>query len=173
MAPTPNSLFKILVQTPLLATRLWLCLGALMWSILLMWPGELFIPSRTTYVLMAKVAPEHVWALAFFTQSVWAFYTLRTGTRNNVTLAMDALLGCVLWTSSTLLCFIAHWPSGYTTFFEQLDHYPPPAAMSGEVVLVIASWWHLVRHWAEEETLQDTMLDCDMRCKDENFQVKL
>lgn len=67
---------------------------------------------------MAEVAPEWVWGLAFLVQSVWAFYTLRTGTRNNVTLAMDALLGCLLWTSSTLLCFAAHWPLQYNTIFE-------------------------------------------------------
>lgn len=163
MPPTSNSLQKVLVDSPLLATRLWLSFGAMLWAILLAWPGDLFSPARTTYVLMSQVAPESIWALAFFVQSIWAFYTLRTGTRNNVTLAMDALLGCALWTSSTVLCFAAHWNFSYPTFLEQLSHYPPPAAMSGEAILSLASWWHLVRHWAEEKTLIDAHDDCVRR----------
>lgn len=145
-----RSLSGILIDSPLLATRLWLSAGALFWSIMLFWPSDLF-SSRSTYFLMSKVAPESVWATAFLVQSVWAFYTLRTGTRNMVSLTMDAMLGCILWTSTTLLCFASLWPSQYPSFLEQLFNYPPPAAMSGEVILSFASWWHLVKYWAEED----------------------
>jgi hypothetical protein len=101
---------------------------------------------------MAKVAPENIWGIAFLIQSVWAFYTLRTGTKNHVSLAMDAMLGCVLWSATTLLCFAAHWPNNPANFCGQLAGYAPPAAMSAGVIMSFASWWHLVRYWAEENT---------------------
>lgn len=131
-------------------TRLLLCMGSLTWAMLLGLPSDIFVPGRTTYTLMAAVAPERVWALAFLVHSIWGLYTLSTGVRNHVALTMDALLGCVLWTGSTLLCFAAHWPYHLTGFTNQLFNYPMPAAMSGELWVAVASWWHLVRYWAEE-----------------------
>ena len=145
-----NTIKSILFESPLSITRFWLCMGSLTWAFLLALPGDLFIPSRTTYTLMARIAPEMAWAMAFFVHGVWAFYTLRTGTRNHVSLTMDAFLGCVLWTSSTALCFAAHWPGGDQPFFDKLLIYPMPAAMSGEFWMSVAAWWHLVRYWAEE-----------------------
>jgi hypothetical protein len=134
------------------ATRLLLAMGSFTWAILLAWPGDLFTPARTTYKLMAVVAPELFWALAFLVHGVWAIYTLTTGCRNRASLIMDAFLGCVLWTSSTLLCFAAHWPHGITTgVLDQIMQYPMPAAMSGELWMSIASWWCFVRHWAEKK----------------------
>ena len=132
------------------ATRLWIALGSLTWSILLFWPGDLFV-NRPTYKLMAAVAGEHALATAFLVHSMWALYTLLTRTRNHVTLAMDAFLGFILWTSSTLLCFAAHWPHSDADLIDKLIAYPMPAAMSGELWLSIASFWHLIRYWAEEE----------------------
>lgn len=166
----PRKIRHILVDSSLQATRVWLIFGSFIWCLLLAWPGTLFTPSRTTYHLMARVAPEEVWATLFFIQGVWAYYTLRTGVRNKVTLAMDAFLGCVLWSSSTILCFLAHWPVGYPSFFETLIHYPPPAAMSGELIITFASWWHLVRYWAEEEKFLENLAncastDCEMKLK--------
>lgn len=148
MPNSPKTIKSILIDGQLNSTRLWLALGSFIWAILLFWPGTLFVPSRVTYNLMAVVAREEIWGTAFLIQGSWALYTLLTGTRNRLTLFMDAVLGCVLWTSSTLLCFAAHWPPSPDNFCLQLTGYRPPAAMSGEILLSLASWWHLVIYWA-------------------------
>jgi hypothetical protein len=120
----------------------------------LYYPGDLFTPARQTYAVMAQIAPELVWGTAFFIQGWFAFYTLLFGVRNHVTLAMDAFLGCILWTASTVACYIAHF-KGWST-------YQPPAAMSGEAILTIASWWHLIRYWAQEGHEHSFIHDSDV-----------
>ena len=36
-------------------------------------------------------------------------------------------------------------------FVDSLAAYRPPAAMSADIWMSIAAWWHLIKHWAEEE----------------------
>lgn len=151
-------LCHIFLRDRMLMTRLGLACGSMLWAIQLALPMQLFPTAvqlaegkgRTTYSIMATIAPEQVWAGLFLIHSIWAFYTLFTGVRNNVTLAADGFLGCILWTSSTLACFAAYWPRGLP-FIEALTHYPPPAAMSGEAVMAFYAWWHMIRFWAQEE----------------------
>ena len=128
----------ILWRSDLEATRLALAVGSLLWALLLFYPGELFTETRTTYRLMAQIALENVWGMAFLLQGVVMFYSLLWGTKSHLTYMADALLGCVLWTSSTAACFISHY------FYAPI--YQPPAAMSYEVVAAVASWWCLVRY---------------------------
>lgn len=150
----------ILMRDSTLMTRMGLAVGSLLWSIQLALPIELFPPAaqlavgkgRTTYSIMA-VVPENVWAILFLIHAIWSLYTILTGVRNVVTLAADGVLGCILWTGSTLACFAAYWPHELP-FLDALAHYPPPAAMSGEVVMALFSWWHMIRFWAIEETHQ-------------------
>jgi hypothetical protein len=134
----------------MLHTRLLLALSSFTWAAFLLLPGTLFAPGRQTYVIMGAIANENVWGILFMLHGGIALYTLLTETRNSVTLALDGFLGCILWTSSTTACFAAHWPNG-ATWLTSLYAYNPPAAMSGELWVAIASWWHLIRHWAEEE----------------------
>lgn len=128
----------ILWQSDLEATRLGLAIGSLLWAALLFWPGELFAPSRTTYALMGSIAPEEIWGALFALQGTTMFYSLLYGYKSKVTYAADALLGCWLWTASTVACFMSHYQS--------LGTYQPPAAMSYEVIGALASWWCLVRY---------------------------
>lgn len=128
----------------MLATRFSLAIGAILWAIFLFWPGNLFTPARTTYHLMAEIMSENAWATLFLIQGIVAFVTLFGEIRNRWTLVFDASLGCALWTSSTIACFLSH--------YHGLSTYQPPAAMSYEVLGMVSSWWHLVRHWAEDET---------------------
>ena len=119
-------------------TRLGLACGALLWALLLFWPGTLFTPERTTYTLMAAIAPEELWGVAFLVQGVTMVYSLLWGYKSKLSFVFDALLGCVLWTASTAACFIAHYASSRS--------YQPPAAMAYEVIGSLMSWWVMVRY---------------------------
>lgn len=75
-------------------------------------------------------------------------YSLLWGYKARWSFVLDALLGCILWTGSTLACFLAHYKSIYT--------YQPPAAMSYEVIAAVFSWWHLVRYtYPKKEAIRD------------------
>jgi hypothetical protein len=120
----------ILFQSDLEATRLMLAWGAVFWAVMLFWPGDTF--SRPTYTIMGSYASEHVWAAAFLLQGVVMMYSLICGYKSRITLVVDAVLGCILWTVSCL-CMLA-------------SVYPPPAAISAEICAAVASWWVLVRY---------------------------
>lgn len=134
----PSRIGHIMWRSDLEATRLLLAFGSILWAVLLFWPGALFTPERTTYVVMAKLASEEVWGALFLLQGSVMVYSLLWGYKSRLSFIVDALLGCVLWTASTAACFIAH--------FHTFASYQPPAAMSYEVMGAIASWWCLVRY---------------------------
>jgi hypothetical protein len=125
----------ILFQSDLEATRLLLSWGALFWALMLFWPGDTF--GRPTYTIMGHYASEHVWATAFLLQGAVMMYSLLFGYKSRITLVVDAVLGCVLWTVSCL-CMLA-------------SVYPPPAAISAEICAAVASWWVLVRYHLPSE----------------------
>lgn len=136
----------VLLGTPLLATRMWLVIGALIWSLSLTLPSS--ISPDTEYFLMDYIAPHYIWSIAFFVQSLWAFYTLKTNHTNKLTLVMDGLLGSTLWMSTTLLGFAStvDMSLGIT---HAIIYYVPPHGMAAQTTLTIASLWHLARHWAD------------------------
>ena len=133
----------ILWKSDLEATRLGLACGSLLWAMFLFWPGDLFTPTRTTYKVMAEIAPEECWGALFLLQGVVMLYSLLWGYRSRLSFVVDALLGCILWTTSTAACFLAHYQSFNT--------YQPPAAMSYELIGSLASWWVLVRYSLEKK----------------------
>jgi uncharacterized membrane protein HdeD (DUF308 family) len=128
---------RIIWHSDLLTTRVSIAIGSLVWGLLLLWPGELFVPARTTYRLMAEIASEQAWGVAFLCHGMIAMITLLQNKACRTSYLFDALLGCTLWTTATLACFASHWKAGV--------YYAPPAAMSAEVSLMLASWWYLAR----------------------------
>lgn len=141
----PSRLRYILWKSDLEATRLGLAAGSFLWAVLLFWPGQLFDPSRATYHLMSLIASENIWGGAFLLQGVVMTYSLLWGYRSRIFFIADALLGCVLWTSSTLACFLSHYHS--------LATYQPPAAMAYELVGAGLSWWCLVRYSLDKKVV--------------------
>lgn len=97
---------------------------------------------------MDYIAPHYIWSIAFFVQSMWAFYTLKTSHTNKITLFMDGVLGASLWMSTTLLGLAStvDLSQGIT---HAIIYYVPPHGMASQTTLTIASLWHLARHWAE------------------------
>ena len=68
-----NRALSRLVYSDMIAGRWMLGIGALLWGVFLFWPGALFPTDaqitagagRSTYALMAQIAPEWLWATAF------------------------------------------------------------------------------------------------------------
>jgi hypothetical protein len=98
---------------------------------------------------MAAIMPELAWALAFLVHGLVSMICLTQQTCNRYTFSLDATLGVLLWTSSTVACFAAHWTGSFSS-------YVPPAAMSGEIWIMVFSWWYFIRHWAELSLKRDT-----------------
>ena len=120
----------VLWGSDLIATRFFIATASLIWGFLLFWPGETF--GRPTYDMMAKFASEPVWAILFTLHGVLSLYALLYNIKSKSLLVFDGVLGCLLWTGSCVAML--------------LSVYPPPAAISAEIVTAFASWWVLVRY---------------------------
>ena len=138
-----------LLLAPMCTTRFLLGLSSLTWAGVLFTTCHLFT-GRTTYDIMAAIANENVWGTLFAVHGIVALFTLILDIRNKISLYFDGLLGCVVWTAATAACFAAHWPSA-DSWFTALTLYKPPAAMSADIWVATAAWWHLIKHWAEDE----------------------
>lgn len=142
-----NALLRIkhlLWRSDMEMTRLGLALGAIVVGVLFLWPGELITPSRTTYILMGKVLPENCWGSLFILQGLVMLYSLIYGYRTKILFLVDAVMGCILWSSMVILCFAAH-------FIHSAGSYQPPAAMGYDIIGVMTSFWHLVRYSLEQQ----------------------
>ena len=134
------------------ATRFTLGIAAIMWGIFLGWPGELFPTpdeiavgrGRMTYAIMAQIMNENAWAALWFVQGTAMLWSLLTGYRNCAMMVIDAILGVLLWTVCVGSAFLVYWP--HADFIAAVMSYKPPAAMAGEVGMIAASWWVLVRY---------------------------
>lgn len=126
---TRRRLYILCWNTDPSAVRFVLALGAVLWGIMLLWPGATF--DRPTYTLMARFASEETWGGLFLTQGLFSAYSLIfTEARKRACLLLDGVLGSMLWLGSCV-CML-------------LSVYPPPAAISGEIALAAASWWNLI-----------------------------
>lgn len=132
-----KSFWRIVTTSSMQSVRLSVAWSSLIFALLLWWPGTLFTPTRTTYRLMSEITDEVTWGIAFFVHAMFSFYTLLYCRYNRVTFYGDAVFGAVLWTVATVACFASHWQIGVP--------YAPPAAMSAEVGVLVASWWYLAR----------------------------
>lgn len=142
---------SILFRDPMRQTRLWLALSSLTWAFLLSGRDVVFSDKRTTYHVMRELMSEDMWALVFLVHGVLAIWTLLWGCKKPAVLTTEAIVGCLVWTSSTVACFAAHWPTGpeFPTWVDQFHKFAAPAAMSGEFWLSVAAWLRLVLYWAD------------------------
>ena len=143
------NIFKsALLDSPMSATRLLIALSSLTWALFLLWPSELF--TRQTYAIMRQIAPENIWAALFLYHGICTLVNMRLDKARTISVVCEALLGCLLWTTSTAACFAAHWHYEQTLWLS-ITNYAPPAAMSGELWVAVFSWWFLIRQWADYE----------------------
>lgn len=124
-----DSLTHTLWDTHMVSARLLLGIAEFFWGLLLMWPGDLF--ARPTYKIMATVMPEQAWALVFLLSSATQFTIIIQRDFHCWLARHFAAWNAVLWV--------------YVVSAAYMSVYPPPAAMSGEVALMLSSVWIWIR----------------------------
>jgi hypothetical protein len=93
---------------------------------------------------MAQIMDENMWAFLWLVQGATMLWSLFTGYRNCWLMCIDAMLGVMLWTVCVGSAFIVYWPMA--DWWTAVMTYKPPAAMAGEMGMIAASWWVLVRY---------------------------
>lgn len=116
-------------DTDLIATRFILAMAEFLWAAMLWWPGDTF--GRPTYTIMARVMPEDAWGLVFALSSVTQVSIVAQGHFCKTYARIFAGWNAALWT--------------YVVVSMLLSVYPPPAAISGEIALMVAATWVWIR----------------------------
>lgn len=118
-----------LFDSDLISTRLTLAMAELLWCFMLLWPGDTF--TRPTYDVMSDIAGETWWAAFFGISSILQFaVVLRNDFQANWA-RLFAMWNASLWVVSVGAMIISV--------------YPPPAAIGGEIALMVAALWIWVR----------------------------
>ncbi len=124
-----NRVSKAIFDTDLISTRLILAFAEFLWAVMLFWPGETF--DRPTYLLMAAIAPETVWACVFGITAYLQVTIVLSNNQNSLGAHYFALWNSLLW-----FCVVGSM---------LLSVYPPPAAIAGEISLMVAAAWVWIR----------------------------
>lgn len=124
-----DSLTHALWSTDMVSSRLVLGIAEFWWFALLIWPGETF--GRPTYSGMAAVMPEQAWALIFALSSFTQFTIVIRRDFHCWPARYFAAWNMVLWV--------------FVVVSMLLSVYPPPAAVSAEITLALASIWIWIR----------------------------
>ena len=114
-----------LFDSDLILPRLMLAGGEMFWAVLLIWPGDTF--ARPTYSLMSQIAPEMVWALAFLATSMAQYRIVALRLCDTTSAWLFSCWNSLLW-ATVVACMLA-------------SVYPPPAAISGEIILTLVASW--------------------------------
>lgn len=123
-------------DSDLIASRIFLGLAEALWAVSLWWPGESF--ARPAYGGMSVVMHENAWGLVFALSAVTQLGIVAMGHFAHTYARIFAGWNFVLWAFVCLSMLLAV--------------YPPPAAISGELVLCLAAGWIFARpillsHW--------------------------
>lgn len=124
-----HPLSEAFFHSDLIASRLSLFIAEMCWAIMLWWPGDTF--ARPTYYGMAWLMSEFWWAVVF-TVSAFAQISIvilqdYNGQFGRCFSAFNALLW--IYCVASMLWSV----------------YPPPAAVGGEIALMMAAFWIWVR----------------------------
>ena len=124
-----HSIGYALLETEMVATRLVLALSSAVWSLLLWWPGETF--GRPTYNGMAHVMDEEAWAFLFLLDAVMQITIVLQQDFHSRFARYFAGFNAALW--------------GFVVASMLLSVYPPPAAISAELVMAVCAAWIWIR----------------------------
>lgn len=120
-----DSFSKAIFDSDLISTRLTLALAELLWCLMLLWPGDTF--DRPTYTLMADAASEPVWAIIFGITAILQYSIVLKNAFNEDWARVFATWNAGLWL--------------FVVGSMLLSVYPPPAAVGGEIALMVAAVW--------------------------------
>lgn len=120
-----KSFSRAIWDSDLIASRLTLCIAEFSWAIMLLWAGDTF--SRPTYAVMARVASEELFSLVFLMSAI---------VQLSIVLMED---------------FKSHFARYFSAFNAALWFFvvvsmllsvdPPPAAIGGEIALMVSAIW--------------------------------
>ena len=120
-----NSICHAIFDTEMVATRFALALSSLIWAMLLLWPGETF--GRPTYSGMAHVMHEEAWALVFLFDAMAQITIILQQDFHSRFARYFAAFNAALW--------------AFVVGSMLLSVYPPPAAISAEIVMALSAVW--------------------------------
>jgi hypothetical protein len=124
-----HSANRALFDSDLVASRLIIALAEWFWFVLLMWPGDTM--QRPTYSIMGHVMHEEAWALLFLMSAIMQTTIVLTESYHSLFARMFAGFNAGLWS--------------FIVVSMLLSVSPPPAAISGEISLALASIWIWMR----------------------------
>ena len=123
-------LSRVLFDSDMLLTRMMLAFSEFVWAILLLWDGCTFC-GRPTYTGMSHVMNEEAWGFIFLLSGV-----------TQLTIVLNECY------HDTWARFFAGWNAGLWTFVViamLMSVYPPPAAISAEIIMSLSAIWLWVR----------------------------
>lgn len=124
-----HSATKALFDSDLVASRLIIATAEWFWFILLMWPGDTM--ERPTYHIMGHIMHEEAWALLFMFSAIMQTTIVLSQSYHTLFARTFAGFNAGLWS--------------FVVISMLLSVSPPPAAISGEISLAIASVWIWLR----------------------------
>jgi hypothetical protein len=124
-----HSATRALFDSDLVASRLIIALAEWFWFALLLWPGDTM--ARPTYYVMGHVMTEDAWAMLFMMSAIMQTSIVLTESYHTLFARMFAGFNAGLWAFIVLAMLISV--------------SPPPAAISGEISLALASIWIWIR----------------------------
>lgn len=129
MTKVVSAFSEALFDSDLVATRMALAIAEMAWAVMLLWPGPTF--DRPTYSVMAQVMSEHAWTFVFLVTSVLQFSIVAMRDMHTRFARYFAAWNASLWVFVVLSMLVSV--------------YPPPAAIGGEISLMVAAVWVWVR----------------------------
>ena len=133
-----ESLSGALFDSDLVATRLALSFAEMCWAVMLLWPGDTF--DRPTYGLRSEIASETAWSAIFLLTSFLQFSIVIQADFHGKFARYFAAWNAALWV--------------FTVVSMVLSVYPPPAAIGGEMALMLSATWIWLRPFIIAEGLQ-------------------
>lgn len=124
-----HSATRVLFDSDLVASRLIIAIAEWIWFAMLMWPGDTM--ERPTYKIMSHVMTEEAWAAVFLLSAVMQTSIVMTESFHSLFARMFAGFNAGLWM--------------FVVMSMLLSVSPPPAAISGEIALALASVWIWLR----------------------------
>lgn len=124
-----HGLSRALWDSDLVATRVSLAIGELLWAIMLLWPGPTF--GRPTYNVMSHVMNEEAWGFVLLLTAVLQITIVMTETFHSTFARFFAGYNAAMW--------------GFLVVSMLLSVSPPPAAVGGEIALSLAAFWVWIR----------------------------
>ncbi len=135
MCDRRKALKRVVWKSDLIASRITLAIGEFFWAIMLLWPGDTF--SRPTYDHMSNIMPEELWGIVFLISSTIQVSIVLADKMNSAFAWYFAGWNFVFW--------------GYTVWSMLASVYPPPAAIGGEMAMVLSAGWIWLRPILRDE----------------------